>query len=300
VQAYTRAFQIEPTQLTAGNINREYGMALVGNGEEQKAVSVFSDLLKKTDKRADGLSSLALLDLYHGRYSAAQTRLQEALQVNEDHHNVFAAARAHFLLAVVAEGMGDSRMRLQQLDAAVANLNNVGPKVEWASIVGQEYVRAGALPKAAKLVGLITPLADPHDSEQKGYVHLLQGVIAAEKGETDKAVGELSALTDPTFGASLNGLAKETIAYAYQRAGNLDHAIAWYEKLSSPLGRLAFWEPQQRWAFDRYQLAVDYQERGQADRARQALATLLDLWKDADKNLPLRKAALQLQTRLAQ
>jgi Tfp pilus assembly protein PilF len=54
VQAYSHAFQIDPNWLTAGNINREYGEALVGNGEEQKAVSVFSDLLENlTNARMD-------------------------------------------------------------------------------------------------------------------------------------------------------------------------------------------------------------------------------------------------------
>ena len=295
VQTYSHAFQIEPNWLIAGNINREYGMALVGNGEEQKAVSVFSDLLEKPGNRADGLSSLALLDLYHGRYTAARTRLREALQVNEDSHNVFAVARTHFLLAVVAEGRGDGRTRLQQLDEATTNLKNMGPKVEWGSIVGQEYIRAGALAKATALAEFITPLADVHDKEQQGYVHLLQGAVAAEKGKTDKAVAEISPLIDPTFGRSVNGLATETIAHAYQQAGNLDQAIVWYEKLASPLGPLTFWEPQQRWASARYQLAADYQERGQPAKAKQTLSTLLDLWKDADGNLPLRKAALQLQ-----
>ena len=300
VPAYAHAFQIEPDWLTAGSINREYGKALVGNGEEQKAVSVFSDLLEKPDKRPDGLRSLALLDLYHGRYSEAQVRLQEALQVDESKHNVFAAERTHFFLAVVAEGIGDSRARLQRLEAAVSNLKTTGPKVEWGSIVGQEYVRAGALAKAGKLMEFITPLADAHDNEQQGYVHLLHGAIAGEKGETDKAVAELAPLSDPRFGRSVNGLATETIAHAYQHAGNLDQAIVWYEKLSNPLGPLAFWEPQQRLAFARYQLAADYQQCGQTEKARESLATLLGLWKDADANLPLRKAALHLQARLLQ
>ena len=79
-------------------------------------------------------------------------------------------------------------------------------------------------------------------------MHLLQGAVAAEKGKTDKAVAEISPLIDPTFGRSVNGLATETIAHAYQQAGNLDQAIVWYEKLASPLGPLTFWEPQQRWA----------------------------------------------------
>jgi DNA-binding winged helix-turn-helix (wHTH) protein/tetratricopeptide (TPR) repeat protein len=300
VQAYAHAFQIEPIWLLSGNINREYGMALVGNGEEQKAVSVFSDLLEKPDKRADGLRSMAMLDLFHGRYSAGQGRFQEALQVDENNHNSFGVARSHFFLAVVAEGRGDTRTRLAQLDAAVANLKSMGPKVEWGSIVGQEYVRAGALAKAIKLAEFITPLADAHNNEQQGYVHLLHGAIAAEKGDADKAVSELFALTDPKYGPSVNGLAVAAVADAYQRAGNLDQAIVWHEKLATPLGLLAFWEPQQRWAYARYQLAVDYQDLGQTDKARQTLSTLLSLWKNADPDIPLQKAALQFEARLPQ
>jgi|HubBroStandDraft_1064217.scaffolds.fasta_scaffold21604_1 DNA-binding winged helix-turn-helix (wHTH) protein/tetratricopeptide (TPR) repeat protein len=300
VQAYSHAVQIEPNWLVSGNINREYGMALVGNGEEQKAVAVFSALLGNPARRADGLRSLALLDLYHGRYSKAQVRLQEALQIDENSHSIFPAARTHFLLAVAAEGVGNSHMRLQQLDAAAANLKNIGPKVEWGSIVGQEYVRAGALAKAAKLAAFITPLEDAHDNEQQGYVRLLSGAITAEKGEIEKAVVELTLITDPTYGQSVNGLAVETVAHAYQRAGNPDQAIVWYEKIANPLGPLAFWEPQQRWASSRYQLAVDYQAHGQTEKARQTLATLLDSWKEADANLPLQKAALRLHAQLVQ
>jgi eukaryotic-like serine/threonine-protein kinase len=300
VQAYSHAFQIAPDWLAAGNINREYGKALVGNGEEQKAIAVFSDLLEKPGKREDGLGSLALLALYHGRYSEAQARLAEVLQINENSHDGFKVARAHFMMAVVAEGRGDSHLRLQELDAAAANLKTMGPKVEWGSIVGQEYVRAGALGKAEKIADFITPLADAHDISQKGYVHLLRGAIAAEKGETEQAVGELTEITDPAYGRSVNALSVETLAHTYQLAGDLDEAIVWQEKLASPLCGLAFWEPQQRWAFTRYQLAVDYQRRGQTEKARQTLATLLALWKDADVNLPLRKAALQLQAQLAQ
>jgi tetratricopeptide (TPR) repeat protein len=300
VQAYSHAFQIAPDWLTAGNINLEYGKALVGNGEEQKAVAVFSDLLEKPNKRGGGLRSLALLDLYHGRYSAAQTRFLEALRIDESSHSFFLAARIHFMLAVIAEGRGESRLRLQQLDAAAANLTTMEPTVEWGSIVGQEYARAGALAKAGKIAEFIAPLADAHDSEQNGYVHLLQGAIATEKGETEKAIAELTQSADPIYGSSVNALSIETLAHTYQVAGNLDQAVVWSEKLASPLCGLTFWEPQQRWAYARYQLAVDYQKRGQIEKARQTLGTLLDLWKDADADLPLRNAALRLQAQLAQ
>jgi DNA-binding winged helix-turn-helix (wHTH) protein/tetratricopeptide (TPR) repeat protein len=295
VQAYDHAFQLEPDWIAIDNINREYGAALIGNGQEQKAIAVFTASLEKTGRRAGALRSLALLDLYHGRYSEAQRPLQEALRLDENNHQDFGVARTHFFLAVVAEGMDDNPARLQQLDAAAADLKNMGLKVTWGSIVGQEYARAGALAKAERLAKFIAPLADAHDVEQQGYLHLLQGAIAAERRETGKAVAELLPITDPIYGPSVTALATETLAYAYQRSGNLDQAVVWYEKLASPLGLLAFWEPQQRWASARYQLAADYQKQGHPEKAQQTMTSLLDLWKDGDPNLPLRRAALQLR-----
>ena len=41
----------------------------------------------------------------------------------------------------------------------------------------------------------------------------------------------------------------------------------------------------------RYTLASDYALRGDKQKARETLAKLLSLWKDADPNLPLLKQA---------
>jgi cytochrome c-type biogenesis protein CcmH/NrfG len=54
-----------------------------------------------------------------------------------------------------------------------------------------------------------------------------------------------------------------------------------------PLG----WEPQQRWLEARYTLAVDYASRGDKQKARETLATFLNLWKNADPGLPILIAA---------
>jgi cytochrome c-type biogenesis protein CcmH/NrfG len=54
---------------------------------------------------------------------------------------------------------------------------------------------------------------------------------------------------------------------------------------------LLSWEPQQRWLEAHYTLAVDYSSRGDKQKAREVLATLLNLWKDADPDLPLLKQA---------
>jgi cytochrome c-type biogenesis protein CcmH/NrfG len=55
--------------------------------------------------------------------------------------------------------------------------------------------------------------------------------------------------------------------------------------------RALSWEPQQRWLEARYTLASDYAARGDRQKARVMLEKLLNLWKDADPNLPLLKQA---------
>jgi DNA-binding winged helix-turn-helix (wHTH) protein/tetratricopeptide (TPR) repeat protein len=301
LDAYAQAFRLEPSWLTAGNVNREYGLTLIGNGEESKAVAVFSDLLQNPAVRENGLRSLALLNLYHGRYSAAQRQLSDALRIDEDKHDDFASSRVHFLLAVVAQGRGDRETRMQELDAAAASLPSIGLKVVWGSILGQEYARAGALPRAKKLVSFIIPLAKSQKTEDLGFLHLLEGEIAAQQGRTNTAMGLFDQLQDQLYGPTVNPLSLEALASACQKAGNLNQAIALYEKMgTSPIvAGLALREEQQRWATARYTLAMDYASLGDFDKATQTLSSLLDMWKEADSDLPLRTAALELQSRLS-
>ena len=49
--------------------------------------------------------------------------------------------------------------------------------------------------------------------------------------------------------------------------------------------------PQQRWVEARYTLATDYAARGDQQKERETLETLLNLWKDADPDLPPLKKA---------
>jgi len=58
------------------------------------------------------------------------------------------------------------------------------------------------------------------------------------------------------------------------------------------------WEAQQRWLEARYTLAQDYLALGQRDQARKTIESLLQIWKDADANLPLKQKALELRASL--
>lgn len=76
---WEEAFKLEPSWITSGNLNHEYGITLIHAGNEAKAREVFERALALPDLRPRGLRSLAYLDLLHGRYREAKARLQEAL-----------------------------------------------------------------------------------------------------------------------------------------------------------------------------------------------------------------------------
>jgi DNA-binding winged helix-turn-helix (wHTH) protein/tetratricopeptide (TPR) repeat protein len=289
LEAYAKAFEIDPHWLTAGNVNREYGFTLVANGQDEKAEQVFSSLLAKPETRENGLRSLAFLDLYHGRYASAQTRVQQSLEILGPHGSPLSLARIHLLLAIIAGDRGDAPEQRRQLDAAVAGLPAIQEKVVYGGVLSDACARAGLVEQAQKILLMIAPLADPRSSEQVGYVDLLKGDIALAAGQRDTAIE----LFKQSNKENRTGISVEALAHAYQESRDIGAATDAYASMfSSPDLYLSLsWEPQQRWLEARYTLATDYAARGDKLKARETLETLLNLWKDADADLPLLKKA---------
>jgi eukaryotic-like serine/threonine-protein kinase len=287
LKAYSKAFELEPQWLTAGNVNREYGFALVANGEDKKAEQLFSALLDKPENRENGLRSLALLDLYRGRYESAESRLKQSLEIVSATHAPVSVARVHLLLAIVAEGKGDAKGERENLDAALGLLQTIQLKVVIGGMLGDAFARAGMLDQARQIAEMIKPLADPMNGEQMGYLHLLEGDIALATGKNNEAI-ELLTQSDKEKSTAFSS---EAVAHAYQQSGDVDKAIPAYEKMFGSNDRSLSWEPQQRWLEARYTLSSDYAARGDKQKARETLEKLLNLWKDADPNLPLLKQA---------
>ena len=293
--AYAEAFQLDPHWLAAGDVGREYGFALIQNGEDQKAEQIFSGMLENSETRENGMRSLAILDLYHGRYASARKRFDECLTILQNQQAALSKARVHLWLAILADGQGDLRAERRELDNAFDNFAAIGPKVIFGTRMGRQYVSAGALDKAEKLESLVAPLADSKNAEQTGYLHLLQGEIALAKGQTDKAI-ELFTLSNTENSTPFS---VEALASAYQQAGKTDDAITWYEKLLSLQNRAMGWETQQLWLAAHGTLAADYLAKGEREKAKQTIGRLLELWSDADPDLPLRKKALELRARIS-
>jgi DNA-binding winged helix-turn-helix (wHTH) protein/tetratricopeptide (TPR) repeat protein len=295
VGAYTQAFQIDPSIMTTGDVSREYGMALIQNGEIPKAEAEFTSLLSNQSTRESGMRSLALLDLYRGKYASARPLLEEALAYDEGlKTEPVSVAREHLQLAILAEGEGDVRGEHRELDSAMGNFTAISPKVILGAWIGSEYAQAGLAPQAEQIEKTIEPLVDGNNPEQVAYGHLLQGEIALLHGENDKAIQLFTlSIQEKSTPFSMEGLAR-----AYQQSGNMDQAVMQYEKFIASPDHGLLWEPQQWWIAAHYTLASDDLAMGKLAEAKEALDPLLALWSVADPDLPLRKQAFALRDRL--
>ncbi|MFI5247837.1 MAG: tetratricopeptide repeat protein, partial [Nitrospirales bacterium] len=292
---YAKAFELEPTWVTLGNLNHEYGFTLVRNGDVPKAREVFGLALAKRNMEEYALRSLALVDMYEGKYREAQARLREAIRISEGDPEPLSRSRHHIFLAILMEGQDDRAGQLRELDRALEALEKGSSPPAWlAARIGAGYARAGDVGKAARILRKISSQTDRDNPSGAADFNILEGEIALASRNYTRGIEKLQ-LGAQAIPLPL-GLA--SLAHAYQRAGSTDEAIACDEKLVG-LGRRALgWEPQQSWLEAHAELAEMYLSRGERTKAAQMVGELARLWKDADPNLPLVKKINRLQKQI--
>lgn len=281
IEAYQKAFALSPATMLRPNINNEYGFALVEAGDDAKAAQTFSALLGNSRTYPYGERSLALLDFYHGQLKSARSRFMLALKVSQD---PFAVARIHYWLAAIAHYQGFRSEEIAQLDQAMAELDALGPKVEYGALLGEAYASAGDVQKAREILNRIAPIANDRIEDQAAYLALLKAAIAAATGDPRTAIGFLKPPSQQDT-SSPSDLVRETLAHVYESLGNRDAAIFWYTEF---LRRgVPNWEPQRYWFDAEFSLAQDCYQAGDRAQALSALSQLLDSWKNADTGTPL-------------
>ena len=291
---YTKAFELEPAWVTLGNLNHEYGVALVASGDIAKARKVFSLALAKPDIKARGLRSLALLDLYQGKYRDAKARLREAILLNQAAKQPLPEARNHLYMAILLEGQGDRNGSLRELDKGVLALKMAPPQAWLAAEFGTAYARSGSVAGATRMLEMVRQQSDLKNPKQSSDLHWLEGEVELARGNHSRAIELLQLADRETHGP----LTVEALAHAYQVAGDTAQTIAWSETLMAMGHRYLGWEPQQLWLAAQCNLAQAYLSRNEKEKAAKLLDTLLTLWKDADPDLRLLQKADHLQKEL--
>jgi len=178
-----------------------------------------------------------------------------------------------------------------------------------------EYVKTGPLSKPYKAVGSFyhglldlklgridsakSKLAEMRSDfpkpkiDEDYYYNYLSGEILIAEGKPQEAIPLLEK-APPKILISLSWgpymifynlpFLKDTLARAYEQSGNIDKAVAEYERLTSfyPKSGAPFLIHPKYY----YRLAKLYEEKGIKIRARENFERFLDLWKDADPGLP--------------
>ncbi len=289
LKSYARAFELEPSWITGGNLNHEYAFALVEAGEPEKARQVVTKALSTPIKVA-ALRSLALLDLYQGKYRDARPKLDEALLMNVAGKAGLSEARNHYFLQILLAGQGDQPGALRELDKAARCLEPLPPQVWLSSRIGVSYARARLTEKAVAILNRIRKDVNPNDSAQNAEFHRLEGEIELARGYKDRAI-EILQVADRENRLPLT---VESLARTFEIAGRPDEAVATYELLMIMRHESAGWEPQQDWFAAHVSLARLYLNRREAEKAQKVLSALFDLWKGCDPDLPLIKLANSL------
>jgi tetratricopeptide (TPR) repeat protein len=206
---YTKAFELMPDRITSSNINREYGFALVGAGQREKAREVFGLGLTKPDLRAAALRSLGLLDLYEGRYNDASARLKEAIEASQAEKNDIGVART---------GRGKTADALIELDQ-VEKLDAAFVQAPWlAARLGVAFARVGSPDRAARVPEKIRAKISPTDHETESAANDLEGEIEMARGNFPRAIELLQKSRLDTYPPSIP-LSLVGQARAYARCG---------------------------------------------------------------------------------
>jgi predicted Zn-dependent protease len=290
--AYAKAFALEPAWVARENLNHEYGFTLAMHGDIARAREVFALALTSIDLESRGLRSLALVDMYEGKYRDAETKLRRAIALTEK--VPFGRARNHLYLAILFQGQGDEARQIVELDRAASALTTWTNTSIWLHArVGAAYARAGAVAKAARILRQLRTKLDPEDSESLADVQILEAEIAVAKRDYARAIEQLQ--SGPL--APAVPLRWAALARAYHKAGDLNRAVAAYERLIELRGASLGWEPQQDWIEAHAGVAEIYLHQGRAEEAMKRLRAVSELWKNADRELSLSRKLRSLENR---
>ena len=280
------------------------GWAYLRKGELKKAHSAFKKYADLSPNQAHPLECLGLFYLFVGNYEQAINDLQRALEIKPDFYsaygdlgNIYLAkgmysqaalsyerylalpmsegdqAEGHFSLGNLYFVKGEYAQALQECQKAL-ELDSQMIKARW--IEGLILVKNGLFDQADSQLLAIKGLAEKTKNEDpKSYYYHLLGELFLSKGLYTQALDSLNEATkinplERTF--FLNALGE-----AYFRMGKLNKAIEKFEEV---------FKINPNYAQTHYLLGQIYQKQGKREKARAHFQKFLEIWKDADKNLP--------------
>jgi tetratricopeptide (TPR) repeat protein/tRNA A-37 threonylcarbamoyl transferase component Bud32 len=281
VENYLKAFDISPKTLLVPNINHEFGFTYVEMGEIQKARETFKKMISEEGgNKATGNRSLALLDMYQGKFSDAIDHLKESILLNKSMNAHLSEMRDRLYLASAYQAKGMLDASHEEVYTAYKMREKTYLEPWWLHLIGKSFARQGTLDKVENLLEDISDRMNEESKNDRASLNILKGEIELAK----KNYGEAVELLGVAYNLRDDNYVLESLAYAYFKKGDMDKAIEKYEHLTSnpSLG----WEAQECWIQAHFQLGKIYEKKGETTKSLEYYRRFLDIWKDADPGLP--------------
>ena len=286
---YEKAFSLSPELATGTFINNEYGFMLVRMGKVREAEEAFETMVAQPEqwKKSKGYRSLALLQMFEGKYAAAQENLREAVGLNRSMNGFLSEFRDRLFLAMVLRMK--KNVAAFDKEMAAAEAIRAGNKVEpfFMAQLGTLYARANKVREAERtLEDMRASLGDllaasgisrSNQSDQASF-HRLKGEIEMARGRYEDALGSF---------AMVENLRETQVddgpALAHFKSGNVEKAIERFRALlkEDQLGG----EAQEGWVLAHYRLGMLFEKKGDAAEAAKYYGQFIEIWKDADPDL---------------
>ncbi|MEO8561527.1 MAG: AAA family ATPase [bacterium] len=290
VVEYERAQRVDSTALVAGNINHEYGQALIHLGLLDSAESTFRRMLTRLSQEEQGFGhrSLAYLSMYRGRYRAGEAHLDSAIALAQDAGAHLSEYRNDVILAQAAMTSGDMNRARRALDAAWTARTAASLDPAFSMFGGLAFARGGQLPRARTMLDSIRARATPSVADRT-VESLLAARIALSAGRAREARALLEQARDTTRDAHRLAL----YADSYVALGFIDSALVAAVRLSQDM-QLGH-EQQEEWLHASLRVGRLAVQTGDTARGVAAYRELLSRWREGDGDLPdVREARLAL------
>ena len=306
ISEFKKALELDPqgvTHHTSFTYN-VLGWAYLRKGELKKAHVAFEKYVALLPNQPNPLNCLGEFHLLVGNYDQAITTLQQSLKIKSDFPVAYGdlgdtylakgmysqalrsyeryldlslseveKAEGHFLLGKLHYLKGDHTKAIQKCQQAL-KLNPQMIEAHW--ILGLTFVKKEMFDQAESEVLTIKKLMEKTETEdlKTHYYHLL---------------GELS-LSKSLYQQALENFNKAAIIWSLQRAfyiNALGEAYFKIGKLNEAAEKFeAVLEINPNYAQTHYLFGFVYEKKGRKEKARQHFQKFLEIWKDADENLP--------------
>lgn len=301
IENYLKALKVKP-DFYGSAAKLSYISAMEENYEEaERWMNKAVEIAPSTGSKATIYWVKAFLNSWRGKINLATEDLNKARELSETLSNKYVKAGSDWLQAFILYDTGKlefvSQYYLGWLDyinkySTTDRIDNIAEyKFVMALVDIEQNLIDSAKIKLAEIKTLM-----PKIIENKNRVEfendLLKAEILLAENSPVKAITafknatkqNIPNLTYPVIVWYNVPFMKDGLARAYHKAGQLDKAISEYERLTTynPQGKDRYLiHPRYH-----YHLAVLYEEKGLKDKAIMQYKKFLELWNEADKNLP--------------